>query len=84
MAGKVCIGRDLPSGEIDRVQPGLDHLNGLVAGEGSECGDIVLGLEQVPEPFRAAPRQRVLLLDRAEQANHVFLGVRPRYVPPAW
>ena len=32
-AGDVRVGRDLPAGEIDRLQAGADHLHGLVAGE---------------------------------------------------
>ena len=32
-AGGVGVGRDLPAGEIDRLEPGADHLHRLVAGD---------------------------------------------------
>ncbi len=52
LAGEVGVGRDLPAGQVDRLQAGLDHLHGLVAGERAERGDVVL---RVRAAARAAP-----------------------------
>ena len=41
-AGRIGVGGDLPAGEVDRLQPGADHLHGLVAGERAEAVDEVL------------------------------------------
>ena len=39
LAGDVGVGGDLPAGQVDRVQAGLDLLHGLVAGERAERVD---------------------------------------------
>ena len=36
LPGEVRVGRDLPAGEVDRLEPGLDHLHGLAAGHRAE------------------------------------------------
>ena len=41
-AGGVGVGGDLPAGEIDRLQPGADHLHGLVAGDRAQRVDVGL------------------------------------------
>ena len=37
VTGEVCIRRHLPAGEVDRLQPGLDHLHRLATGHRSQC-----------------------------------------------
>ena len=53
VTGEVRVGRDLPAREVDRLQAGLDHLHGLRAGHRAERGDVVLGVQELPEPLRA-------------------------------
>ena len=40
----ISVGRHLPTGEIDRLQPRTRHLHGLVAGYGTKRVDIGLVL----------------------------------------
>ncbi len=61
----VGVGRDLPAGQIDRLQSGADHLHRLVARKRAERMDIILGLEQLPQLERAAARDGVLDRQRA-------------------
>ena len=71
-AGGVGVGRDLPAGEIDRLQAGADHLHRLVAGDRAERVDEVLLVEQLPQPVGAALGERVRDLDRAAQPLDVL------------
>ena len=75
LAAEVGVGGDLPAAQVDRLEAGLDHLHRLAAGQRAERGHVVLGVEQRPEPLRAEPRERVLDLDRAAQAQHVLARV---------
>ncbi len=59
-AGEVRVGGDLPAGEVDGLEPGAHHLDGLAAGEGSERADRLLAGDQLPEALRTEPRERVL------------------------
>ena len=65
------------------LQPGLDLLHGLVAGQRAERVHVVLAVQQRPQPLGAQPGQRVLLLDRAAQPDHVGGGVGPLGSRPA-
>ncbi len=69
--GEVRVGRHLPAGEVDRLQAGLDHLHGLRAGQRAERGDVVLGVEELPEPLGPEPRERVLDVEAAADALDV-------------
>ena len=82
-AGEVRVGRDLPAGEVDRLEAGANHLDGLAAGERAERADRLVGLDQLPEALRAELRERVLLDDRAAQADDVLGRVRPLDPAPA-
>ncbi|MNV75928.1 hypothetical protein D3C71_1692550 [compost metagenome] len=75
LAGQVGIGGNLPTGQVDRVQAGLDLLHGLVAGQRAERVDEVLFLQVRPQLLRAQPRQRVLHVHGATQAHHIGGGV---------
>ena len=58
--GEVRVGCDLPAGQIDRLQAGLDHLHGLVAGQRAERRDVLLVVQELPQPLGAELRERVL------------------------
>ena len=75
--GEVRVGSDLPAGEVDRIETRLDHLHGLRAGERTERGDVVLGVQQLPQPLRAETRQRVLDVEAPADPLDVGLRVRP-------
>ena len=75
LPGQVGVGGDLPAGQVDRLEPGPDLLHRLVAGQRAERVHVVLGVQQVPQPLGAQPGQRVLLLHRAAQPDHVLGGV---------
>ncbi|MNN29043.1 hypothetical protein D3C81_1426310 [compost metagenome] len=62
----------MPAGQVDRLQAGLHLLHGLIAGQRAERVDERLGVQQVPELLGATAGQRMLDLDRAAQAHHVF------------
>jgi hypothetical protein len=49
LPGGIGIGGDLPPGQIDRLQTGLDLLHGLITGEGAERRHERLGLQQVTQ-----------------------------------
>ena len=76
-SGRVAVGRNLPAGEVDRLQPGADHLHGLVAGHGAERRDVGLGLEKLPQTVGAALRERVTDGNGAAQALDFFGAIGP-------
>ena len=69
--GGVGIGGNLPAREIDRLQPGANHLHGLVAGERAKRVDEVFLVNELPEAIGAHFGERVLDLDRAAQLEDV-------------
>ena len=75
LAGDVGVGCDLPARQVDRLQARLDLLHRLVAGQRAERIDERLVVDQLPQLFGAAPRQRVLDLQRAAQAHDIFRRV---------
>ena len=75
LPGQVGVGRDLPAGQVDRVQPGPDLLHRLVAGQRAERVHVVPLVEQPPQPLGAQPGEGVLLLHGAAQPDHVLRGV---------
>ena len=75
VAREVRVGRDLPAGEVDRLQAGLDHLHRLAAGHRAERRHpLVLG-EQAAQPLGAEAGERVLDRDGAAQPLDVVLAV---------
>ena len=84
LAGEVGVGRDLPAAQVDRLQPGLDHLDGLVAGHGTQRVDIGFGMQELPEPLRASSRQGALDVDRAAQPDDILGRIVPPVPFPAW
>jgi hypothetical protein len=64
---RIGVGGNLPAGQIDRLQPGLDLLHRLIAGQCAECGHKRLGLQQMPQPRGAHSRQCMADTKRAGQ-----------------
>ena len=56
-AGGIGVRRHLPADEVDRLQPGLDLLQRLHAGQRAERRHLRLGLQQLPQPPGAAVGQ---------------------------
>ena len=74
LAGEVGVRCHLPAGQVDRLEPGLDLLHRLVAGQRAERVHVGLGLEQVPQAVRTLLGQRVPDAERAGEARHLGLG----------
>ena len=63
LIGQVGVARHLPAGEVDRLEPGLDHLHRLPSAHRAEGVDVVAGGEHLPEPLRHQPADGVVLDD---------------------
>ena len=77
LTGGVRVGGDLPAGEVDGVEAGLDLLDCLVAGQCTECVDVVTGVDVaggdlVPEALGSVTGQRVLLDQRTAQFDDIL------------
>ena len=83
LSGGVGISGDLPATDIDGVQSGFDHFDGLVAGHGAESLDVTLGIHQLPEALGAEAGKGVIDVDGAAQALHVLGGVSTLNAAPA-
>ncbi len=84
LARIVGITRNLPATEVDRLEPCLHHLDCLVACHRPQRPDEWLGVEQIPQPFGAAARQRVFNMHGAAQPHHFFGCVAAVNALPAW
>ena len=67
----VAVGGDLPAGQVNGFDAGLDLLHGLAAGQRAKAIHIGLVVEQVPQLVGATAGQGVLHLEGAPQAHHV-------------
>ena len=83
LAGQVRVGGDLPAREVDRLESGLQHLDGLSTRHGAERRDVVPLPQQLPQSLRAEPRDRVLHADRATEPDDILTRVRPLDPAPA-
>jgi hypothetical protein len=83
LPGLVGVAGHLPAAAVDGLQPRLDLLDGLVAGQGAERRDIGLGVEQLPQPFGPQAGQRVLDVDGPPETLDVVGAVRPLDPLPA-
>jgi GNAT superfamily N-acetyltransferase len=83
LAGEVCIARDLPAGQVDRLEAGTHLLHGLVAGERAERVHERQFLHVPPQLLGAEARQRMLDVHRAAQTRDVRAGVAARDPLPA-
>jgi hypothetical protein len=75
--GGVGVGGDLPARQVDRLEAGADHLHRLVAAEGAERIDITLAPQQLPEPPRTSPGERMFDGKRASQPLHLRHAIGP-------
>jgi hypothetical protein len=78
LARRVGVGGDLPAREVDRLEAGADLLDRHVAGQRAERGDVVLAVEQLPQPASAEAGDRVLDRIAAAQPLDVGPAVRAR------
>ena len=76
LAGDVGVGRHLPAGQVDRLQPGLDHLDGLATGQRAQRVDVFGVVDQLPEALGSRTGDRMLDVERTLQPDHVLGGVR--------
>jgi hypothetical protein len=76
LPGEVRVGCDLPAGEVDRLQAGLRHLDGLAAGHRSERCDVLVFHKQAAQPFRPEAGECVLDPYRPAEALDRVAGVR--------
>ena len=83
LPGEISVGGDLPARNVNGLQSRLDLLHGLIAGQCAQRGNIGLGVQQVPQALGSKPRQRVLDLHRAAQADHVVGFIRTRNAAPS-
>src|SRR5829696_8010297 len=73
--GQVGISRHLPPGEVDRLQPRLDLLHGLIARQSPQSPHERTLVHQGPEPLSAHLCQGVLDPDRTPQPRHIISHV---------
>ena len=71
LTGIVGVGGNLPAGDVDRLEPGLDLLKGLVAGQRAKRPDQRPLLQEAPQALRSEPREAMLDLDRATKMFNV-------------
>ncbi len=83
LAGGVGVAGNLPAADVDGFQSGFDHLNGLVAGHGSEGRNVGAGLHQFPQALGAEAGEAVLDMNGAAQTLYVGCRVRPFNAAPA-
>jgi hypothetical protein len=75
LAGLVRIRRHLPAGQVDGLEPGLDLLDCLIAGERAQRRHEILRLQQLPQPLSAAFRQRVMDAEGTGEARDLLRAV---------
>ena len=83
MTGQVRVRGHLPSGQIDRLQSGLDLLYGLVSGQRPKRTDVGLVLQQPPQARRPVLGQGLFLHYGPSQVDHVGRGVTALNTGPA-
>jgi len=77
VAGEVAVRGHLPARQVDRLEAGAHHLHGLATGERAERANRLVPAQELPEPFGAETRERLLGDDRAAQPHDVAPAVRP-------
>ena len=82
-AGAVVVARHLPAAHVDGLEPGLHHLDRLVACDRAQRAYERVGVEQRPQPFGAHPRHGMLDHETAAQAQNLLRSVRSRDARPA-
>ena len=83
LAGGVGVAGDLPAADVDGVESGLDHLNGLVAGHCAQSLDVGAGLHEFPKALGAEAGEGVLDVNGAAQTIDVGCRVSSLNAAPA-
>ena len=83
LSGEIGIACDLPTRQIDGVEPGFDLLHRLVAGESAQGIDERLLMEILPQFAGGQRGDRVFDVDRASQPHDILGGVGTCDIPPA-
>ncbi len=83
LPGGVGVAGDLPAADVDGIESGVDHFDGLVAGHGAEGLDVRAGVHELPETLGAEAGEGVLDVDGAAQTLHVGGGVGTLNAAPA-
>ena len=83
LAGGVGVAGNLPAADVDGLQSGFDHFDGLVAGHGAQGLDVGAGLHEFPEALGAEAGEAVLDMNGAAQTLYVGCRVRPFNAAPA-
>ena len=73
LSGIVRVGRHLPAGKVDRLEPGLHLLQGLVAGERPERAHERAFVQQRPQALGTKPR-KVYSMRRLPESRSTSLG----------
>ena len=77
LARQVRVRGDLPAGEVDRLEPRLDHLHRLAAGHRAERCHVGLLVQELPQALGAQSGEGVLHADRSTETLDVVVRVRP-------
>ncbi len=75
--GDIGVGRNLPPGQVDRLQSSPNHLNRLIACHGAERTHAVLGSQGFPEPISAPISEGVGDSYRSAKPFDISRGVIP-------
>src|SRR5690606_24044103 len=77
------IGRYLPAREVDRLEPRLDLLHRLVAGEGAEGRNERFAVQQLPELAGAILCEAMPHRNAAGEPSDILRTIVSHDVPPA-
>src|SRR5207244_3224978 len=72
LSGIIRVCGDLPSADVDRLEPRSDLLDLLIAGQCSQRGHKRFSLQHFPKHFCSVARERALDLQASAQAFHVL------------
>ena len=76
-ASDIGVGRDLPTGEIDRLQAAANHLHRLVAGDRAKRMDMGPIIQQFPKLVGAPFGERIRDRKRAAQPHDILGAIGP-------
>jgi hypothetical protein len=76
LAGEVGVSGHLPAAHVERLEPGLDLLHGLVAGGGAQRPHRLVGREPLPQPLGSPAGEGVLDPQGTPQSGDRLLTVR--------
>ncbi|VTR65458.1 hypothetical protein DESC_320055 [Desulfosarcina cetonica] len=82
-SGQVGVGRHLPATQVDGLEAGLHLLHGLVAGQRAQGVDVILMIDQVPQPLGADLGEGVFDLQVAPELEYLLGRIGAYDAPPA-